>query len=91
MSRAEQTQIPGTERKTIPAVESAAKAYRAARDERMDKTKVEVAKRDILVGVMKENKIELYKFDGPDGEEISVELDVKEKVKVKTKTPDEDA
>lgn len=91
MSRAEQTQIPGIERKTIPEVEQAAKIYRDARDARMAKTKDEVAKRDALVAVMQENKVKLYKFDGPDGEELTVELDEKWKVKVKTKTPDEDA
>lgn len=91
MSRTEQTQIPGTERKVDPDIEQAAKVYRDAREERMGMTKVEVAKRDALVAVMRAKAVRVYKFDGPDGEELTVELDEKWKVKVKTKTPDEDA
>lgn len=91
MSRAEQQQIAGTERPTDPDIEQAARVYRDARDARMDLTKKEVLKRDELVAVMRAKNVRIYKFDGPDGEELTVELDEKWKVKVKTKTPDEDA
>lgn len=91
MTRQEQVQIPGTERKTIPAIEAAANAYRDARDTRMEHTKVEVAKKADLIRVMQEHKVALYKFDGPEGEELTAELKDETTVKVKTKTPDEDA
>lgn len=57
MSRPEQTEIPGEgfERKVIADIETAANAYRNARDERMEMTKLEVVRRDELIAVMQQH------------------------------------
>lgn len=90
MSKREQQEIPGTERKKIAAVERAANAYREVRDERMELTKKEVEKRTKLAEVMQENGITIYKFDGDDGEPLIVEIDTTTKVKVKKESSYED-
>lgn len=93
-SRAQQTQIPGTERQYIAEVEAAANAYRNARDERMELTKLEVVRRDELIRVMGEHKLDVYKYDDDEGVELTVKLDTKTKVKVRradSKNTDEDA
>lgn len=59
----EQLEIPGTESPKIPAVTKAARQYVEARDARQDLTKKEVACRDVLVKVMKDNKLAVYRFD----------------------------
>lgn len=87
----DQLQIVGTERPSIPAVEDAANSYRRARDERMEMTKLEVVRRDELIRIMRENGVTVYKFDGPDGEELTATLKEEVKVKVSSQTPDEDA
>jgi hypothetical protein len=94
--RAQQTQIPGTERTVIRAIEEAAEEYRAARDERMELTKVEVAKRAALLDVMAKHETTLYVFLDSENEEITVEIKTKSKVKVrkagsKSSDDDEDA
>lgn len=58
-----QSEIPGTERKTIKEVEDAAEAYRDARDARMKKSKAEKEKKDALVAVMRKHSVNVYRDD----------------------------
>lgn len=81
--RPQQTQIPGTERVVIQAIEAAALAYRDVRDERMELTKIEVAKRAALIDVMEQYETEIYKFVDGENEECTVEITTKRKVKVR--------
>lgn len=90
-SKREQLNVPGTERQYIAAVEDAANAYRNARDERMEMTKLEVVRRDELIRVMGEHKLDVYKYDDEEGEELTVKLATKTKVRVKrSSSPDKD-
>lgn len=75
-----QTSIPGTERKVNKAVRTAAENYVEVRDERMDLTKMEVAKRDLLIEVMKKFELTTYRDEDAD---LEVTLDVTEKCRVK--------
>lgn len=77
-----QTEIPGTERKRVPEVETAANALRAVRLERMDLQKTEGERVDTLIAVMREHDVKLYKFDGEE-DELVVELVDQTKVKVR--------
>ncbi|MBA2718913.1 MAG: hypothetical protein H0U52_06700 [Chloroflexi bacterium] len=81
--RAEQTQIPGTERVCIAEVERAAIDYRSIRDERMDLTKKETSLRDALLAVMGGHGLEIYKYVDGENEEITVEVKTKSKVRVR--------
>lgn len=60
---AKQTQIPGTERKTIKEIDDAAEAYVEARDKRMKLTEREVEAREALVNAMRRNGLEVYRDD----------------------------
>lgn len=82
-NRPEQMQIHGTERQFVPEVETAANAYRNIRDERMELTKLEVVRRDELIRVMTEHKLDVYKYDDDEGVELTIKLDTKTKVKVR--------
>ena len=81
--RAEQLNVPGTERVTIVEVEIAAKAYRSILMERLDLTALETERRAELIRVMQEHKVEVYKYDDDEGVELTVKLDTKTKVKVR--------
>ncbi len=87
-----QLPIPGTERKTPPAIEKAVLAYREARDERMELTKVEQAAYAKLVTVLADNGIDLkdgqnYEFRDEDGRVVKVVAEIEpETVKVRVKT-----
>lgn len=80
---AKQTEIPGTERPTTPAIEEAAGELREVRKERMELQKAEVELQDKLVSVMKAEGVSIYRFN--DGEEdLDVKLsDTKQKVSIK--------
>ena len=85
---AKQMQIVGTERKSIPEIEEAAIAYRAARDERMslqeDETKLQAA----LVEVMAKHEVTDYKYTDDEGDDQRVFVVDSKKVKVrKVKAP----
>ncbi len=73
-----QTQIPGTERKSVPDVEQAALLYIEVRDERMDLSKREKQKKLELLAVMRAHKVKRYKFDDAEGEELLVALEDRE-------------
>lgn len=93
MARAEQTEIPGTERPKIIKIENAAKKYEAARDERMDRTKDEVEASEKLQKVLHESEDQLTERDedgnpayvyNHDGElKMAILVRSEEKVKVK--------
>ncbi len=77
------------ETKKIKSVEAAAKAYVTARDERMDKTKLEVEAKAVLENEMEKHNLETYRFDDGDVTREVVIEQGKEKVKVKTVEPGE--
>lgn len=76
--RPKQEFIPGTEPKIITDVHQAIEDYVAARDARMELTKVEVEKKTHLLQVMKAKGITAYAVDGHEAA-----LDVEETVKAK--------
>jgi hypothetical protein len=75
-----QTNIPGTEPKIHKDVSSAAEKYVEARDDRMAKTKKEVAARAVLIAAMKKHNLPVY--DDPELE-LRVVYEVEDKVKVR--------
>lgn len=78
----EQTELPGVERYKIAAIERKAKKYQTVRDERMQWTKKEVEARAELLQTMKENNLDVYRFD--DGDQVRiVEVVAPEKVRVR--------
>jgi len=76
--RPKERHLPGMEPKTIPSVHKAIEDYVAARDARMELTKVEVEKKAHLLKVMKDQGITGYAVDGHEAT-----LDVEETVKAK--------
>ena len=66
------------EPKTIPAVHAAIEEYVAARDQRMQLTKVEVEKKAALLDAMKKAGVLAYSVDGH-----SAELEIDEQVKAR--------
>lgn len=91
---AEQTEIPGTERPKIAAIERAAKTYARARDARMEATEEEVKQKDKLQKVLHENEAQLvdrdsdgnpgYVYTDDEGERrIAILVRSEEDVKVK--------
>jgi hypothetical protein len=56
----QQTEIPGTERKTIKEIDAAAEAYIEARDERMELTKREVEAKSLLLEAMQKHNVDTY-------------------------------
>lgn len=71
-----QTQIPGTERPTIPEIEEVAKPLCEARYQRMELQKTEKALADQLRERMKTHKTKLYRVyvEDDEGEEQEFEL-----------------
>lgn len=63
MTRAEQTEIPGTERPKIRAVENAAAKYEEKRNARMDATVEETNASDKLQKALHENEAQLVDRD----------------------------
>ena len=60
--RAKQADLPGMEQREIRALQDAAHEYAEVRDERQELTKREVALKTKLLSVMKENKLEKYRY-----------------------------
>ncbi len=58
-----QTEIPGTERKSIKELDSAAEAYREERDARMKKSEHESVAKQALIDLMKKHKVDVYRDD----------------------------
>lgn len=75
----------GMSRKRIAELDEAAEAYRVARNARQEKTKVEKAKKTELMAVARKHGINVYVYEGEDGEELEVEYtaETKENVAVK--------
>ncbi len=82
MAKGKQLKIAGTASKDrLPDVEKAAAAYVAARDERMENTKVEVKTQAALVAAMQAHKLQSYKCDDEDLLITLTDTGVKAKVK----------
>jgi hypothetical protein len=60
--RAKQENLPGMEQREIRALQNAAHEYAEVRDQRMELTADEVKLKGKLLGLMKENKLEKYKY-----------------------------
>lgn len=71
-------ELPGMERKTIKAIESAAEEYAELRDKRMAVLEKEVEAKARLLDVMHKHECTIYKFD-----DKIVEVLPTEKVKVR--------
>lgn len=85
--RAKQTEIPGTERKSIREIEDAAEAVRAARVEVKDATKARDAKVLTLIAEMRKHGVTTYRWDSDeDEEEITLDLESKDQVRVRVKS-----
>lgn len=63
-----QTELPGTERSSIPAIEIAAEEYVKARDKRMKLTEQEVAAKTKLTEAMQAHEDQLD--ENPDGDKV---------------------
>lgn len=84
--RAKQTEIPGTERKSIKEIEDAAEAVRAARVEVKDATKARDAKVLTLIAEMRKHGVMTYRWEDDDEEEITIDLESKDQVRVRVKS-----
>lgn len=83
-SKPKQTNIPGTERKSIAEIDEAAEAYRDARDERMKLTEEERETHEALLEVMKRHGVtDRYVYVDDDGDELEVSVADVVKVKVR--------
>lgn len=60
---ARQTEVPGTERKTIAEVTAAGDAYRRARDERIARSADEKTAKEALIAVMAKHGLQVYADD----------------------------
>lgn len=63
MAAKKQTEIPGTERKSIPEVDTQAEVYRAAVLARVKKSKTEKQEKDKLIAVMRKHGLNVYRDD----------------------------
>lgn len=77
-----QTQIPGTERASIPEIDEAAEEYRLVRDERMALSTKEAEAKKKLVATMQSHNQSAYRYDDQDGIERNVKLETKVSAKV---------
>lgn len=82
-ARAQQQQIPGTERAEVPAVKEAAEDYRAFRDEHISVGEKAKAAKAVLIQRMKEHGLTAFVYLDEDGNERRVDLSVKENAKIK--------
>lgn len=80
--RVSQKQLPGQEDPVNQKVLKAQREYVEARDERMERTRIEVEKKDILLATMKAEKVKRHR-DPETGEVAIIETSTKENVKVK--------
>jgi len=83
MSKRKQMQIPGTERKEVPEIETAAEAYREVRDERAALSKRESMKRMELLAIMRAHGVKLYRYLDNEGLELEVIVDDEPTVRVR--------
>lgn len=81
-TKAEQLQVPGTERKSDPVIEAAASALRETRSQRMALQQTEAEESDALCAAMQAAGVKVFKF-ALDDEELTVTLDSKTKVKIR--------
>lgn len=77
-----QTEIPGTEAPSIPAVEEAAEEYRAIRDERMALSEKETSAQAALVAAMTSHNLTSYRYEDSEGNQRKVVLAEVVKAKV---------
>lgn len=81
-TRQQQTEIPGTERREIPAVEEAAETYRAYRDERMDLAEKEAAAKKALIAAGEAHGLSVYRYVDSEGVDRRVIFETKKNAKV---------
>ena len=86
---AKQETIPGTERKSIPEVDTAGEEYRKARDARIKKTVPEKEAKQKLVDVMLKHGLTVYRDDNAVPPFV-ITIDTKHNVKVKNIGVEED-
>ena len=72
--------LPGTEDTVIQEIENAAESYAAARDERMELTKVEVERKSAIMATMKRHGKRHYKRDGIESDIVTESESVKVKI-----------
>ena len=77
-----QESFEGMEQPTIPELTTLAQAYAKARDERMEKLKVEIDLKNKLLVMMNEHELMVYRDPA---EDLTVTVKVEEKIKVKIK------
>lgn len=82
--KAQQLQVPGTERETIPEIDGAAKDYADLVSRRVGLQAKEKEAKDALLALMKGKNLTIYRFDTEDGDTMEVTLkptDVKLRVR----------
>ena len=86
---ARQGELPGTERKRIEEVETAAEAYVRVRDRRMKLSKSEKEAKDALIAVMRKHHLDVYK-DTEATPPLVVRVSQTDNVKVEAVASDDD-
>lgn len=81
--QSKQTNIPGTERKTIDEIETAAHEYRNTVAERVALQQREKELKEVLVQAMSKHELETYVYADEEGEELTVKVTHKTKVSVR--------
>ncbi len=82
--KAQQTKIPGTERRDrIEAIEEAAEAYREARDARMEMAEDEAEAQANLANALTKHKVTEYTYEGEDGKPYTAYIPTEAKAKVR--------
>lgn len=80
----QQMKIAGTERRDrIEAIETAAEAYREARDSRMDMAEVEAEEQQNLANVLQKHGVTEYSYEGEDGKPYTAYIPTEAKAKVR--------
>ncbi len=78
-----QTMIPGTERKVIEEIETAAQEYRASVEKRRKLQEREAELKQVLIQSMVKHEIEKYDYLGDEEEPMEVRVTHKTKVSVR--------
>lgn len=84
---ARQTEVPGTERKTVPEVSAAGELYRQKRDTRMAAGVEEKEAEQNLLRMMKKHNLDTYRDDNAVPPFVVTVEPGEEKVKVKNLKP----
>lgn len=85
---AKQTEIPGTERKKIAAVEEAFEEWDETKAKRLLLKDAENARYDGVIEAMRKAGVTTYKFSSQDGTTITLSIGDKTKIKVHKAKPE---